>query len=850
MVERMLEVDEIESGGLSRASLKIDWDAVEQDPPMPERIGPYTIQGKLGVGGMGIVYKAQQAKPKRTVALKVLRWIDDPKQTARFELEAEVLGWLNHPAIAHIYGAGTSQFAHGTHPWIAMEFIDGLPIDEFVRERKLAQKPILRLIESILDGIAHAHSKGVVHRDLKPANILVDREGNARIVDFGVARLAFESDHAVPTQAGDMIGTLDYMSPEQLRADPSAVDTQSDVYAMGAIAYELLAGQRAVQVEGNGVTAAMRAILESRPKPLASFAGISKELSTLVHAALEPDKDQRYPTAEAFAEDIRRYLAGEAILARPPSALYQLRCFGRRNLAATFGLCAALLFLLVGGAVSTYLYFEEQAASDAKTLALGKADLAEQEAHQEAELAQRGLRFYANLIAQNSSSHLGRQATFSEMLKFAAMEVPQVFEDAPHHQVQLYQTFSIAQFNAREYATALENIEAAVKLVEAGGWEDAVLANSVYLQQALLLGQLDQHEGAVEAAQRAIDVIQDPKTEDEFFCIARAQERIALRHIDWGDYDAGLQALQPALASLDRFQGRPGFRGRLLMAQARAYFGLDRNAQALDAIEAALESIESEELEGSPQWATAMRTLGATQLAGGDASTALETFQRSAAVERDRNGESARLASAMQRIAECYEQLHDRPKAMAVLQEALTLFGPDEQSASYQRGCIHQDLGELHDALEQPQQAVDQLLLARQAFEDGQARKFFMRRHETAFLLTHNARKLGRATEALQFAKESLAQLRACPEPKLPALKEAYTLRTLAYAASDLGAWGETTEALLEALELSLDERAGTRLDWEAINQELEATFSYQDPVPTDFAERRRALVARMKAME
>ena len=195
---------------------------------------------------MGTVYEAEQDRPRRKVALKVIRpGLASPQLLRRFELEAQVLGRLQHPGIAHIYEAGMADAGYGPQPFFAMELVPGRPLTEFAEAEQLGTRERLKLMARVCDAVQHAHQKGVIHRDLKPGNILVDGQGQPKILDFGVAR-ATDADLAVTTlqtDIGQLVGTIPYMSPEQIEADPSQLDTRSDVYALGVITYELLAGR-------------------------------------------------------------------------------------------------------------------------------------------------------------------------------------------------------------------------------------------------------------------------------------------------------------------------------------------------------------------------------------------------------------------------------------------------------------------------------------------------------------------------------------------------------------------------------------------------------------------------------
>jgi len=333
---------------------------------VPESFGRYRIIRRIGEGGMGTVFEAEQERPRRTVALKVIRaGYATSRILKRFELEAHVLGRLQHPGIAQIYEAGTADTPAGTQPFFAMEYIRGVSLSEYVRQHNLPTSDCLKLVARICDAVHHAHQKGVIHRDLKPANILVDEAGQPKILDFGVAR-ATDSDMQVTTQqtdVGQIIGTLKYMSPEQIAASPNDLDTRSDVYALGVIAYELLAGTAPYDLKQMMIHEAARVIREEEPTRLSavnrSFRG---DIETIVAKALEKDKTRRYQSAAELADDIHRYLHDEPIVARPPSTTYQLQKFAKRHKALAAGVCVAFAALAVGLAISTFLYVQAEQA--------------------------------------------------------------------------------------------------------------------------------------------------------------------------------------------------------------------------------------------------------------------------------------------------------------------------------------------------------------------------------------------------------------------------------------------------------------------------------------------------------
>ncbi len=331
-------------------------EARPEAPWTPKTFGKYRIIRVLGEGGMGTVYEAEQDQPRRRVALKVIRpGLASAELIRRFELESQALGRLQHPGIAQIYEAGTAQTAFGEQPYFAMEFIDGPTLLEYTNAQSLNTRQRLKLIAHICEAVHHAHERGIIHRDLKPRNILVNASGQPKILDFGVARVTDSDAKATrQTDIGQLIGTLAYMSPEQVLADPDELDIRSDVYALGVLMYEVLSGQLPYNV-ATKLHEAVHIIREEEPTRLSSIDRTYRgDIETIVAKALEKDKSRRYSSAADLAGDIWRYLDDEPIIARPASAAYQLQKLARRHKALVAGIAAVFVVLIAGIIVSTW----------------------------------------------------------------------------------------------------------------------------------------------------------------------------------------------------------------------------------------------------------------------------------------------------------------------------------------------------------------------------------------------------------------------------------------------------------------------------------------------------------------
>lgn len=319
---------------------------IETKAPGNQRLGPYRILGQLGSGGMGSVYKAVRDDDvyQKTVAIKIIRAaLAQTGLEQRFIAERQILAQLEHPYIARLIDGGTQEGL----PYIVMEYIEGVPIDQYVREQNLSQRDRLILFRKVCEALTHAHQRLVVHRDLKPGNILVQADGTPRLLDFGIAKLLDQPSLTPQTQTGWMLMTPDYASPEQVRGD--AISVSSDIYSLGVILYELLTGRRPYILKNYSPTEIQQAICTGAiPRPC-----LDTDLDTIVLTALHLDPVRRYSSVEKLSDDIRLYLAGQPISARPDTFFYRTTKFIERNRIAVT-LATILLITILGGAALVY----------------------------------------------------------------------------------------------------------------------------------------------------------------------------------------------------------------------------------------------------------------------------------------------------------------------------------------------------------------------------------------------------------------------------------------------------------------------------------------------------------------
>ena len=397
-----------------------DFDA---DRLVGTRIGPYALRRKLGEGGCGVVYLAEQEHPlRRQVALKVIKLgMDTRGVIARFEAERQALAIMDHPNIARVFDAGATETGR---PYFVMELVPGIRITTYCDEARLDLRQRLDLFVDIAGAIQHAHQKGIVHRDLKPSNILVatvDGKPTPKVIDFGIAKAANGdrlTDATLRTAVEQFIGTPAYMSPEQAQMGGVDVDTRSDIYSLGALLYELLTGKTPfdqAELLSQGLDRMRRTLLERDPPPPSARlrtasadersevalrrraepprlrASLEGDLDWIVMKALEKDRSRRYQTASDFAADIRRHRNHEPVSAGAPGRMYRLRKLARRHRVVFAATAAVAVALVAGTGTSTWLFFRAQAAYREAELARRNETRLRGEADARAKIAQAAL---------------------------------------------------------------------------------------------------------------------------------------------------------------------------------------------------------------------------------------------------------------------------------------------------------------------------------------------------------------------------------------------------------------------------------------------------------------------------
>jgi eukaryotic-like serine/threonine-protein kinase len=521
----------------------------------------------LGSGAMGVVYLAEQQNPRRSIALKVIRpEAISPSLRARFEDETRVLARLKHPGIAAIYAAGSAVVDGQDCPYFAMELITGQPLDEHARALSLAEK--IGLLREVCMAVEHAHQRGVIHRDLKPGNVLVDESGRPRVLDFGVAR-AIDSD----SRAGELVGTLPYMSPEQLHASPDA-DTRADVYALGVMLHELLTGRRPFDLSAMTVSQAAEHILTTPVPPMISSGrNVPKDLEAITRCAIAVDPEKRYPSASALSDELARYLRNEPVLARPQSTLYISTRFVQRNTPLV--IAAAFAVLLAAGGIGGISWQAIEATR-------GRA-----EALVQASRANAVSSFLTTMLSSvDPENALGAELTVRELLDESARSVSIELQDEPQ-------------------------TESAVLLAIANTYRG--------------LGLLEE---AQQMARKAVD--SSLKGFGELSTsTAEANRALSMILTEHGQLENAQHHVELAITTLDRIHGSDSVESAIARGDlARIYHESGRPTEALEVWTAVLNTLRSKIGEDDPRTLVVMHNYGSALGALGRFDEAVATLEQ------------------------------------------------------------------------------------------------------------------------------------------------------------------------------------------------------------------------------
>lgn len=648
------------------------------NPNLPDRIGDYRVLRRLGEGGMGVVYEAEQREPRRLVAVKVIRGGDHVDETTvrLFRREAQALARLKHPAIAAVYASGRTDDGR---PFFAMELVPGedlqahlaasggaAPRDGGEMRRRLA------LFRKVVDAVAYAHQRGVVHRDLKPSNILVNGD-EPKVLDFGLARMT-DSDLTVSTvvsEAGTIRGTLPYMAPEQLAGNADAIDVRTDVYALGVILYEMLSGRQPIPLEGVPFPMIPARILEERPRPL----GVDPELDTIVLKTLEKEPERRYASAAALGEDLDRFLTGRPILARPPSAAYQLRKLVLRH-KLPFTLAAALIVSLLAFSVATLVQARRVAAERDR-------------ANVEAATTRKVTDFLVSIFKVSDPSEArGNSVTAREILDQGATRLEKELADQPEVRNSLEDAVGRVYQSLGLYDKAKPMLERALAEREARLGPDhpevAASLNSLgwfLFERGDFPGARAAHERALAIRERALG----PDHPDT----AISMNQLANVYKETGEFEKALPLQRRVLAIWEREYGPDHPRLATILNNIA---NVERELHDLDgaraAHERALAILEKPYGPDHPNVAIVLNNLGVLLKDQGKLDEALAVYRRGLAIREKAYGpDHPRIATSLHNIAIVlfdlgrYDEAREYDERALAIQEKAS--GPDHPNVAH-----------------------------------------------------------------------------------------------------------------------------------------------------------------------
>ena len=685
----------------AEAAARLLQDEPETEEATPERIGGYRVLGRLGAGGMGVVYEAEQESPRRRVALKLVhpgRALN--RHLARFEFEAEVLGRLSHPGIARIFEAGTAATQWGELPFFAMELVRGPDLVTWCERRDLDTRARVRLVIDVCRALEHAHGKGVIHRDIKPANVLVQEDGQLKVVDFGVARLTGDGREAGATLTGEgqLVGTLAYSSPEQVRGDSEALDARTDVYSMGVLAYELLCGSLPYDLAGRSLGEVARTVEEVDPTPLGSREpALRGDLETILAKALAKDPERRYASASALASDLGRFLNHETIVARPATSAYRLRKFARRN-RLVFGATVAVLLAFASATVVSAMAFVREA--QARSLAVDE----EARARIEAETAGEVTDFLITMFEASSPGSRGVYPSAEEILAYGSEQIAVSLQDRPVVRARLLHTIGRVYLRLGFHVNAEPLLEEALELRRELGEEYAVeLADTLEQLGGLSLssGNL---ERALELELESLD-LRLAHAPDDAAPILDAELNLALIHM-FRREDERAHAYVEAAAARAQTLEDPRVRAKILAQRGVVLDRLGRGDEGLAASEEAVRLIR-EVAPGSPDEVRLLQRLGNVQLGQGRYERSVETLQAAVDLARALYPEGSLLrAQSETTLADALSQAGRMDESETILirvrDQLDARYGPEHPHTLRAHGSLAdatQDLGRYDEAL-------------------------------------------------------------------------------------------------------------------------------------------------------
>jgi serine/threonine protein kinase/tetratricopeptide (TPR) repeat protein len=654
-------------------------------------IAGLTVVRKIAEGGMGEVFEALQAEPERRVAVKLVkRGMDSGTVVARFESERHALALMNHPHIAQVYSAGTTNSGR---PYFVMEYVEGSPITKHCDGENLGIGERIWLFLEVCDGLQHAHQKGIIHRDIKSSNVLVTMDqgfATPKIIDFGLAKaLSQKADEVGLTQAGSVIGTPEYMSPEQMEAPgTNGIDTRTDVYALGVLLYELLVGLQPfdprVMVE-QGFFEFRRQIIEVEParpstrvtedtaklrKTTAIQLGrqLERDLDWIVGRALEKVPDRRYPSVSEFAADLRRYLDDEPVLASPPSRIYRISKFVRRHKLGVASAAALVLALALGVTGTSLALFRAVRAED-------RANREATRASQEAKTAKRTSDFLTGLFeVVDPGEARGNTVTAREILDRGSERIEKELVDEPEVRASLMGTMGRVYAQLGLFPQALPLLRKSVEeRRQALGDEDARVAE-IRNTFGTTLRKHAEYDGA-ERELRAALAVRRAKLGDDV-ATAQSENDLATLLCDRGEWDEAEKLARESLDLRRKLLGRHADVAESLDTLAYALSGQEKpeNAQIVEGLLREALELRTDLLGKHFFTAESMQNLATFLSNGGRSAEAIPLFRKSLEMKRQIFGDShPEIALGLDSLASALADTKDVVEAEKLYREAIAM---------------------------------------------------------------------------------------------------------------------------------------------------------------------------------
>jgi serine/threonine protein kinase/tetratricopeptide (TPR) repeat protein len=693
--------------------------------------GKYKLIDELGRGGMGVVYLAEQIAPvKRKVAVKIIKLGMDTKQVmARFEAERQALAMMDHPSIAKVYDAGATETGR---PYFVMEYVKGVPITEYCDKHRLNNRERLELFQEVCHGVQHAHQKGIIHRDIKASNILVainDNKPVPKIIDFGVAKATAQrlTERTMFTEMGQLIGTPEYMSPEQAEMTGLDIDTRTDIYSLGVLLYELLVGALPFDsdtLRAGGLGEIQRIIRETDP-PKAStrlsslgdfqtsiaqsrrtdLSALRKELKGdldwIILKAMEKDRTRRYETVNAMAADIRRHLENEPVLARPPSTTYKLqKMISRHKIGFVF--TVALAVLIVGFAIAMTI---------ASTRIAAERDRAEDEA---AKATAINAFLQDTLGSANPIEGSDRDITVLEALETASAKIEEAFSNQPEVEVEVRHTIGVTYLRLGHYDKAEEMLKSALSVARTAYSPDHPHLVPPLTSLAVLLHENGKLNDAESLYREALEIRQKhfgPKDEG----VASILSNLGILLQDKGDYEAAESIFREILAIDRELLGGDDLN---VAIDLNNLGNIMRDKGDYEAGESYLrEAISILKKHEHPWVSVAMSNLGELMNRRGDYEVAEPIFEEALSIGLEHLGEKNQdIAKLHSRYGECLLRLGKNEEAENKLLAALPIL---MDTLGERDARTQQTIGllvEVYEALNKKAEAEEyrQLLLSRE----------------------------------------------------------------------------------------------------------------------------------------